>query len=94
MRVDLSSSAAIEIANEQRSQQIASQKTPASGQATGEDRTSLSSSSNSTESLVGVAMTSPTVRQDKVDALRQAISSGQYELNPGNIASAMIDEQA
>jgi anti-sigma28 factor (negative regulator of flagellin synthesis) len=28
-----------------------------------------------------------------VDALRQAVSSGQYQIDPDKIASAMIDEQ-
>jgi anti-sigma28 factor (negative regulator of flagellin synthesis) len=34
------------------------------------------------------------VRQDKVDNLRLAVSSGQYELDPAKIASSMIDDYA
>jgi flagellar biosynthesis anti-sigma factor FlgM len=39
-------------------------------------------------------MHSPEIRQDKVQSLQQAISSGQYKLEPDKIAGAMIDEHA
>jgi flagellar biosynthesis anti-sigma factor FlgM len=39
-------------------------------------------------------MSSPAVRQDKVESLQQAISSGKYQLDPDKIAGAMIDEHA
>ena len=39
-------------------------------------------------------MSSPEVRQDKVASLQQAISNGQYQLDPGKIAASMIDEHA
>jgi anti-sigma28 factor (negative regulator of flagellin synthesis) len=39
-------------------------------------------------------MNSPEVRQDLVQTLQQAIQSGQYKLEPDQIAGAMIDEQA
>jgi anti-sigma28 factor (negative regulator of flagellin synthesis) len=39
-------------------------------------------------------MNSPEVRQDLVLNLQQAIQSGQYKLEPDQIAGAMIDEQA
>jgi flagellar biosynthesis anti-sigma factor FlgM len=39
-------------------------------------------------------MSSPEIRQDKVDSLTQAVSSGQYQLDPGKIAASMLDEHA
>jgi anti-sigma28 factor (negative regulator of flagellin synthesis) len=29
-----------------------------------------------------------------VDSLKQAVNSGQYELNPGKIAASMVDDHA
>jgi flagellar biosynthesis anti-sigma factor FlgM len=39
-------------------------------------------------------MNSPEIRQEKVDSLTQAVSSGTYKLDPGKIAASMIDEHA
>jgi flagellar biosynthesis anti-sigma factor FlgM len=39
-------------------------------------------------------MSSPEIRQDLVSQLKQAVSSGQYKLDPNAIASSMIDEHA
>jgi flagellar biosynthesis anti-sigma factor FlgM len=39
-------------------------------------------------------MSSPEIRQDRVDSLKQSIDNGTYELDPAKIASSMIDEQA
>ena len=59
-----------------------------------DDTASLSFDRASVGSLVSQAMASPDVRQDKVDALRQAISSGQYKVEPTKIAEAMLQEPA
>jgi len=58
----------------------------------GEDTASLSFDRASVGSLVSQAMASPEVRQDKVDALRQAISNGQFKIEPDKIAEAMLKE--
>jgi negative regulator of flagellin synthesis FlgM len=58
----------------------------------GEDTASLSFDRASVGSLVNQAMGSSEVRQDKVDALREAISSGQYKIEPGKIADAILSE--
>lgn len=58
------------------------------------DRTTFTSDSASVGSLVSQAMRTPEIRQDRVDQLKQAISSGHYKLDPDAIASAMIDEHA
>jgi negative regulator of flagellin synthesis FlgM len=93
MRIDLYNSTASEIANES-SQQVNAKNSAESGQADAEDRATLTTDSSSVGSLVSNAMSSPEVRQAKVDSLRQAVSSGQYELDPGKIAGSMIDDQA
>jgi flagellar biosynthesis anti-sigma factor FlgM len=41
---------------------------------------------------VSTALSSPEVRQNTVDSLKQAVNSGQYELNPDKIAASMVDE--
>jgi flagellar biosynthesis anti-sigma factor FlgM len=56
------------------------------------DTATLSTDKASVEALTAKALTSPEIRQEKVDALRQAIKSGQYNLGPDDIAEAMIRE--
>lgn len=56
----------------------------------GEDKATLSSDSASIEALTAKALQSTEVRQDKVEALRQAIQNGTYKLEPDKIAEAMI----
>jgi negative regulator of flagellin synthesis FlgM len=94
MRVDLTQLAASQIANEPNAKQVSAQNTVATGLAGGEDRTTLTSDSTSVSSLVSTAMNSPEIRQDKVDSLIKAISSGKYNLDPSESASSMIDEHA
>jgi flagellar biosynthesis anti-sigma factor FlgM len=94
MRIDVYSSTASQIASEQSTQQVGTQKSGSSGQAATEDTATLTSDSASVGSLVSIAMGSPSTRQGMIDSLKQAVSSGTYELNPSAIASSMVDEQA
>jgi negative regulator of flagellin synthesis FlgM len=55
-----------------------------------QDRTTLHTDSQSVQSLTSQAMSSPEVRQDKVDEFRQSVNSGTYELDATKIASAII----
>lgn len=57
-----------------------------------EDTTSLSYGRANVGTLTSQALSSPDLRQDKIDALRQAISSGQYKAEPQQIAEAMLRE--
>jgi flagellar biosynthesis anti-sigma factor FlgM len=59
-------------------------------QSTTEDRTTFHSDSASVQSLTNQAMNSPAIRQSKVDALRQSVNGGTYEIDPGKIAEAFI----
>jgi len=61
-------------------------------QAPEEDKVTLSTDTSSVAALTTQALNSPEIRQDRVDALRQAIASGDYKVDPGAIAQAMIGE--
>ncbi|HXW90276.1 MAG TPA: flagellar biosynthesis anti-sigma factor FlgM [Terriglobales bacterium] len=50
-----------------------------------EDRLSISS-------LATQALETPEIRQDKVDSLQPIVLSGEYRLDPEQIAGAMFDE--
>ena len=93
MRIELNNAAANQIANESTPKQISGDKIRhAAGQV--EDTATLSSDSVSISSLTTQAMQTPEIRQDKVDALRQAISSGNYKLDPEQIAGSILSEKA
>jgi negative regulator of flagellin synthesis FlgM len=94
MRIDLNQAAASQIASETSPKQVNAENATASGLAAGEDRTTLTSTQQSLNALVSTAMSSPDVRQDRVDSLKQSISNGTYELDPEKIAASMIDEHA
>ena len=49
-----------------------------------QDRVTLSA-------LATQAMATPESRQSQVDSLRQSVSSGQYQLDPNEIADAMLN---
>lgn len=96
MRIDLYNAATSQIANDLNIQKAGGQCGSAVtntfvGISAG-DRASLSSGSTAVASLVSAALSSPEVRQSKVDSLRQAINSGQYQVDPARIASAMSAE--
>lgn len=55
-----------------------------------EDKTSFSSDSVKVSSLAANAMSSPEVRQERVQALSAAVEGGNYKLDPQEIAAAMI----
>lgn len=94
MRIDLNNSAASELASEQASLQKSAGNVAKQSAFSTEDRATLTSDSTSIGSLVSTAMNSPEVRQGIVDSLKQSVKSGQYELDPGKIASSMVDDHA
>jgi flagellar biosynthesis anti-sigma factor FlgM len=53
------------------------------------DRASLRNDSATVSALQQQALAVPDVRQDKVDALKQQVQSGQYNFNPADTAKAM-----
>ena len=58
-----------------------------------EDKASLSLDTLSISSLEAQALAAPPVRQDKVDALRQAIQNGDYKVEPDKIAQAILEQK-
>jgi flagellar biosynthesis anti-sigma factor FlgM len=74
-----------------RSNSSASKAAPSELAASTEDRTTFSSTGTAIQSLTAEAMSTPPVRQDKVDALRQSVASGGYHLDPTSIASAIAE---
>jgi len=94
MRIDLFNSAATQVAGQPSPKQVKSQNGPSSEVSDSGDRTTLTSGSGSIDSLVSEAMSSPEIRQDKVASLQQAIGNGQYQLDPAQIAGAMLNEHA
>jgi flagellar biosynthesis anti-sigma factor FlgM len=57
-----------------------------------EDTASLSTNSATIADLSVKALASPEIRQQKVEALRNAIQSGEYQIDPGAIADSMIQQ--
>lgn len=94
MRIDLNQTAASQIGNEAIPKRESVADLAASDSGNTGDRTTLTSTQQSLNALVSTAMSSPEIRQDRVDSLKQAIANGTYELDPGKIASSMIDEHA
>ena len=94
MRIDPFNAAASQVSSDPGAPHAAAQSATQSSQVGAEDRTTLKSDSASLSSLVGTALSSPAVRQDRVDSLKQSVSSGNYNLDPAKIASAMIDDYA
>ncbi|HEX4031298.1 MAG TPA: flagellar biosynthesis anti-sigma factor FlgM [Terracidiphilus sp.] len=94
MRIDLYNPTASQIGNEPTSNRVNAQDISAPESDPSGDRTTLTSGSGSVSALVSQAMASPNIRLDKVHSLQQSIGSGQYQLDPGAIAGAMIDEHA
>ncbi len=98
MRIDPSNSAASQLSSDLSSQQVGAQASAqSSAKSRGvseDDRTTLTSDTTSLASLVTTALSSPEVRQGRVDNLRQAISNGEYQVDPSSIAAAMVGESS
>jgi len=96
MRIDPFDATSNQVSSDLSSQQAGSQKAAQSQESSQrisqDDRTTLTSDTTSVASLASSALGSPEVRQGKVDNLRQAINSGEYQVNPASIASAMVGE--
>jgi len=56
------------------------------------DKVTLSLDTSGMASLQATALSQPEIRSDKIQALRQAISTGQYKIEPDKIAEALVNE--
>jgi flagellar biosynthesis anti-sigma factor FlgM len=62
------------------------------GGALEEDTASLSTSHATVAELSITALSLPEIRQQKVEALRNAIQNGEYQIDPGATADTMLGE--
>jgi flagellar biosynthesis anti-sigma factor FlgM len=74
----------------QREQPPATVSDPDTDPQIGEDTATLSSERVNATALTARVLASNEIRQDKVEALRQAIQKGDYRIEPSQIAAAMI----
>jgi len=58
----------------------------------GEDTASLASTPDNVKALASDVLAAPPIRQEKVDALRQAVSTGQYKIEPDKVAEAILQD--
>ena len=56
-----------------------------------EDQAQLSGAHTQVQALVTLASQLPEVRQERVQALRQAVKNGQYQASPGEVAGALLN---
>ena len=89
MRIDLNHITLQDLARKEKSRK-AGLKDPSASNV--EDKTSLSADTKGIASLQAQALATPAIRQDKVDALRQAIQQGDYRLEPDQIAHAILSQ--
>lgn len=96
MKVDLNGANASNLSSvtsTQHGQTVATSVSNAQNEAEiGEDTATLSSGGAHIEALTAKALETSEVRQDKIEALRQAVQSGQYKIEPDKIAQAMIQQ--
>jgi flagellar biosynthesis anti-sigma factor FlgM len=90
MRIDLNGPAINQLATEKQNKPEASKTEAHLFQS--EDKATLSLDTVGLNQLETQALQSPEIRQEKVAALREAVRSGQYQVEPGKIADAMLNE--
>lgn len=91
MKIDAGGVSASSVQPEWSSKQSGGVAAAATANAGG-DRTTLSTGGPTVASLVTQAMSAPDVRQERVQALRDAISSGTYQVDPQKLAAAMMSD--
>jgi negative regulator of flagellin synthesis FlgM len=87
MRIDLNHVSLQDLARDEKTRKAA---VKTSGTTNVEDKTSLSGDTLNISSLAAQAMTAPSIRQDKVEALRQSIQNGDYKIDPDQVAQAIL----
>jgi flagellar biosynthesis anti-sigma factor FlgM len=90
MRIDLNNSIAQQIAAESSAQKNA--KPDPSSASVSEDKASFSKASLSLPALIQGASKPPSSRQERVSALREVVSKGEYKVDTEAVADAMLKE--
>jgi flagellar biosynthesis anti-sigma factor FlgM len=70
--------------------QKAAVNSPAPSLALGEDQAQLSGAHTQVQALATLAAQLPEIRQEKVQALRLAVGSGQYQVRTHDVATALV----
>jgi len=60
----------------------------------GTDQASFSFDLGRVQSLESKVLAAPEVRQEKVGPLQQAVASGEYQVDPGKVADAIMSDAA
>jgi negative regulator of flagellin synthesis FlgM len=92
MKVDLNASNLSEIISQASQSPSPAVSDSSFAEPLGEDKATLSGDSTNVQNLTTKALELPEVRQGKVEALRAAIKNGDYKIEPGKIAEAMIQQ--
>jgi negative regulator of flagellin synthesis FlgM len=92
MKIEANSPAAIQLLVDQGAKRVLNNGLAGTQGAT-EDRTTFHTNSTSVQALTSQAMNFPGIRQGKVDSLRQAVSSGTYQVDATKTAEAMIESE-
>jgi flagellar biosynthesis anti-sigma factor FlgM len=93
MKIEVYSPTASQLPADRSAKQVSKSSVPEIQSAT-EDRTTFHSNSNSVQALTSQALNSPEIRQDKVDALRQSVTSGEYKIDAAKIAGAIVNSHS
>lgn len=89
MRIDVNNPAA-SLLSADWSQSQAAKRVSGGAEKAAEDRTSFSPAGSMVQALTMQALQMPEVRQDRVEALRQAVAGGTYSLDAAGIAAAIV----
>jgi flagellar biosynthesis anti-sigma factor FlgM len=89
MKIEVSSPAPSQLPSDRSTKQVSNAGLSATQSATA-DRTTFHSDGTSVQALTSHALTSPEIRQVKVNAFRQSIGSGEYQVHATSIAGAII----
>jgi flagellar biosynthesis anti-sigma factor FlgM len=92
MRIGFNSADPQSVSTEQAQKSSTAAINPSEVSSTG-DKSGISQDRVTLSALATQALGTPEMRQDQVDSLRQSISSGQYQLDPGGIADAILGNQ-
>ncbi|WP_213803590.1 flagellar biosynthesis anti-sigma factor FlgM [Granulicella sp. dw_53] len=92
MKIQLNDVASVQAVTERSSKQISSDVVATPRTTT--DRATLNADSASVQALVTQALKTPDTQQGKVDAIRQALDAGQYQIDPEKVADAIISQQS
>lgn len=92
MRIESTGTEALSVAGAASAATDAAAHAQRKAQPTSQDTASFSSSSLAVPSLTAQALSTAEARASKIEALRQAISSASYTVDPALIADAMLSE--